>query len=193
MKNEIFGEQTHLKFYQDSPAPAHFRDLHKQTREKKMADAIKLVFQLILLKPLKLLYLHSPEIFGVGGWSGRAPEAICYEMSPSSRVNYWTSSPESLEECHRMIEQRFDSFSITVFGVLYFLFLFSFCFQMYNGCWKRAFSRRYSSSNMQPVVYYERRSSSSRALPHLRHLSVDTRIVDFPTKQRKRSPKIYFD
>ena len=81
--------------------------------------------------PLKQLYFHGPRLWGWGGWEGFAPEDIC------SHITQVTSSVWKIQKdnCTDLIERKFHSFLVTVFGVSYIFVLY----KILSYCWLRYF------------------------------------------------------
>jgi hypothetical protein len=79
------------------------------------SSIIEWVRHVLVLAPLRALYLKGPSVGEYGFWGGAAPDDICAALtgSPSS---FWRTSPL---ECERLIDARFESFEVSLFSVLY--------------------------------------------------------------------------
>jgi hypothetical protein len=71
----------------------------------------------LFISPLEQLYIHGPNIFGVGFWQGRELSAICAEISgPHVTQSFWAANPY---DCEQMIGKRVDTFIVNVKLFLY--------------------------------------------------------------------------
>lgn len=92
--------------------------------------AVLIILYGIFIAPMKIIYFYGPELFGFGGWGGRSVEDICHHLAKDSRSEFWSSHPFATNECERMIEQRFQSNIIGLYGFLYFIVFFSILFKI---------------------------------------------------------------
>jgi hypothetical protein len=67
--------------------------------------------------PLLYLYLNGPDLGGVGGWRGAAPEEICAQLT-SVHTSHWQNN---IDACYSLVFQRFDSNLTLVYAILYIL------------------------------------------------------------------------
>jgi hypothetical protein len=67
--------------------------------------------------PLLYLYLNGPDLGGVGGWRGTAPEEICAQLT-SVHTLHWQNN---IDACYSLVFQRFDSNLTLVYTVMYIL------------------------------------------------------------------------
>jgi hypothetical protein len=70
----------------------------------------------LVLEPLRVLYFQGPQLWGIGGWAGMAPEDICSQMTS---VPAMTWRAFRMDDCHALLDARFTSVAVTVWSALY--------------------------------------------------------------------------
>lgn len=80
---------------------------------------IRTFLYLIIELPLMAVYLEGPSVGQFGGWDGRPFYDICATLTnvPSS---HWIVSRES---CELLIFQRFESFLLLIYFMIYLILL----------------------------------------------------------------------
>lgn len=73
---------------------------------------------LVVLAPLKGLYMNGPTLGGYGFWGGAEPADICAQLTGLS-ATVWLSSPVQALQCDALLERKFLSFAWSVFATAY--------------------------------------------------------------------------
>ena len=78
--------------------------------------SFKSIPDLLFVSPLRILYFHGPRVWGWGGWEGINTEDICAQLTlvPAS---VWK---EQMANCGALLERKFSTFVVSVFGAAYF-------------------------------------------------------------------------
>lgn len=81
------------------------------------------IYVMIIVHPLKRLYLNGPNINGfIGGWYGMSNSQICSQITKVSE-SMWDANPC---ECEKLIEKNFQGTLILFETCIYFFALFCF-------------------------------------------------------------------
>jgi hypothetical protein len=82
--------------------------------------ALKMIPDLFFVSPLRILYFRGPRIWGWGGWEGISFEDICAQLTlvPAS---VWK---DQITNCTELLERKFSTFLVSVFGAAYFFTLY---------------------------------------------------------------------
>ena len=83
---------------------------------------LKTLYEWLVLMPLSRLYLYGPTLNGWGFWGGQEVSLICAQQT-SLNVNFWR---ENEDQCYELISKQFQSITVLVETVMYFLCIFSF-------------------------------------------------------------------
>lgn len=78
------------------------------------------LYDFLIVRPLQNLYLNGPEVFGVGFWQGKKTSEICHSVTSYTEV-FWK---KNTDQCAEIVQQKFQSFFITVQTVIYFFLLY---------------------------------------------------------------------
>ena len=89
--------------------------------------AFKLIPDFFFVSPLRILYFHGPRIWGWGGWEGINFEDICAQLTlvPAS---VWK---DQTKNCAELLERKFSTFLVSVFGAAYFFTLYKIISYIY--------------------------------------------------------------
>ena len=82
------------------------------------------VYDFFITKPLRVFYLKGPW------WQNIPHSEICSHLT-GSKAAWYEACEDRMTECHRLIEQNFESWDATVMTVLYFCtltFILGSCF-----------------------------------------------------------------
>ena len=74
---------------------------------------VSMLYEQLVLRPLRRLYLQGPSF--VGFWGGQALADVCAQMS-TVPASFWAEHPD---RCDVLVEQRLQSFVVTVETVAY--------------------------------------------------------------------------
>ena len=69
-----------------------------------------LLYEQLVWRPLRRLYLQGPSFFGMGFWGGAALPDVCAQLSTVPAA-FWA---EHLGECEDVVTQHLQSFVVTV-------------------------------------------------------------------------------
>ena len=69
-----------------------------------------LLYDTLVWRPLRRLYLQGPSFFGVGFWGGAAPPDVCAQLSTVPAA-FWAEHPG---ECEDVVTQHLQSFVVAV-------------------------------------------------------------------------------
>ena len=87
------------------------------------SEALTYWHDLFVLKPLRMLYLQGPAVYGYGFWQGKTDSHICVNLSDANTdPRRWTSNPQ---DCTDLIERRFEAFVTLVQLAVYFYIMFN--------------------------------------------------------------------
>jgi hypothetical protein len=100
------------------------------------------IYEYIIIRPLKNLYIHGPMIMNFGFWQGRKNEEICRDLTQQSEL-FWK---EHHLECKYIIDNHFHSYLTFFETIFYFYCLFKMlkCLQYFvitNSCPPRTHRR----------------------------------------------------
>ena len=95
-----------------------------------MLSLLSSVYNLLLVSPLRRLYLYGPAAYNVGFWEGKEASEMCQVMTNHNQL-FWENNHE---ECQTLIETRFQSFKTTVEVVLYFTLMYKIVVAVLTGC-----------------------------------------------------------
>jgi len=86
------------------------------------------IYQLIIIFPIRRLYMQGPEFSGIGGWGGKPNSQICAIMTDTAE-NIWI---EQNEACEDLIERRFAAIRILYETCLYMFILCKILYDSIN-------------------------------------------------------------
>lgn len=81
----------------------------------------KFVFYWLLEKPIEILYLRGPAIFGYGFWEGLPRADICSRLTGVDS-RHWIIS---VVECDAIIERKLQGMYIALYFAVYMLLLWN--------------------------------------------------------------------
>ena len=85
-----------------------------------MTSILTHCYKVIIIDPLKYLYLQGPRMFNIGFWEGKPIHEICGEMSSESEL-FWLMH---INECAQMIDDKFFSYvTMMEIGVYFYLMI----------------------------------------------------------------------
>ena len=79
---------------------------------------LETAFKYLFEGPLYQLYVHSPSIWGIGGWSGLSNESICSSITLQPQ-KYWELNDLNKFYCEELIKTRSNSFVMTAMYLSY--------------------------------------------------------------------------
>ena len=115
----------------------------------------KFVYEILVLSPLRTVYMYGPEFHGFGFWGGRSDAQICAVLTGTAE-KFWNSNEN---ECTSLIEQKFYSIQVTVESVVYFTSIF-YLLKTLSECITRRFRtrRRYHVQYIDEIISPEKKT-----------------------------------
>ena len=107
----------------------------------------------LLLQPLRLLYLYGPSINGVGFWEGLPIADICSRLTHVD-ATFWLQQPDNLTQCTELIDRKIYAMFTLIWVVGYVLLLYKF------GLWMCSFIAMccYKFSNRMYLLFFCKQS-----------------------------------
>ena len=81
---------------------------------------MSVLYRLLIIRPLRRVYEHGPELKGFGFWGGKSPAQICATVTAHSEL-FWI---QHHAECETIIDQKFYSLQVTIEACVYFFCMF---------------------------------------------------------------------
>ena len=78
------------------------------------------IYTILIIHPLKQLYLNGPQVLNVGFWEGQPLNVICHHMTGQPET-FWQRHEY---ECVQLIDDKFESYLTMVEISAYFYCLF---------------------------------------------------------------------
>lgn len=78
------------------------------------------LYKWLIVEPLRRLYLHGPGSTHFGFWAGQETTDICSDLTSAS-AGFWL---QNMEDCQKLIDDRFESFLILLEVCGYFWILY---------------------------------------------------------------------
>ena len=78
------------------------------------------LYSVLIVEPIKKLYLNGPMLGMFGFWGGKHKAEICHLLT-SIDSRFWINNSR---DCDILIEDRFQAFKVTAETVIYFLLLY---------------------------------------------------------------------
>ena len=135
------------------------------------------LYIIFIFIPLFYLYLNSPSIWGIGGYSGQSYEDICHSIIGQLSSSFWAENEDNRKECINLILKRFNNILTGLIGIIYIIILIRLIFWLISflnislkKCFYSIFNlkKRYSSSENvlnstpSPSYKYKKKNSSPR-------------------------------
>ena len=112
-----------------------------------MSSQVLAIYQWVIIRPLRRLYIYGPSFMEYGFWGGRSSSQICQSITTYSEA-FWQSN---VSACEDIIETKFRAFHITVEIIVYFMLLYQLA--KVTGLLCRILVCRQCQRQNSPVIY----------------------------------------